>query len=128
MTRSLRSRVSAERGPGSAVRSSIALVAAITQDDNEGDGRSAYLYRGLSEGLRGERLDRVQAGGVPEHEALDVLQAGRLDLILDVREGVPAGQREVLEPRHQHRLSAAELRAEVAQGVRDGRPRARARA
>jgi hypothetical protein len=46
--------------------------------------------------FRRERFDGVKAGGVPEHEALDVLQARGLDLILDVGEGIGAREREVL--------------------------------
>src|SRR5919197_1299981 len=103
MTCSFRRRISCERGPGTAVRSSIAFVAAITAQDNAAGGRSAYLYSDLSdvsrnspwtrrelsawcllEGLRRKRFDRVRAGCVPEHEAFDVLEASRLDLILDV--------------------------------------------
>src|SRR5580765_8165354 len=160
MTCALRCRISSERGPGIAVRSSIDFVAAIGAHDNAAAGPAAYLYRDLSrvdsglgrsairwgnlpvppdpfhwsasrtgryaasEGSCRERLDRVEAGGVPEHEALDVLQAGGLDLILDVGERVGAAEREVLEPRDQHRLVARDLRAEVPQGVGDRRARA----
>src|SRR3954454_16082778 len=109
-TRAFRSRISFERGPGTAVRNSIAFVAAITLDDNAAGGRCAYLYREVSERLGAERLHRVQPGGVPEHEALDVLEPRRLDLVLDVREGVGAAEREVLEPGNEHRLSARDLR------------------
>src|SRR3954449_7667250 len=120
-TRSFRSRISFERGPGTAVRSSIAFVAAITLDDNAAGGRCAYLYREVSEGLGAERLHGVQPGGVPEHEAFDVLQPRRLDLVLDVGEGVGPAEREVLEPRHELRLSVRDLGPEVAERVRHGR-------
>src|SRR6266540_4078354 len=46
MTRALRWRISCERGPGIAVLSSIALVAAITLDDNAANGCCAYLHSG----------------------------------------------------------------------------------
>src|SRR3954468_22056008 len=116
-TRSLRSRISFERGPGTAVRNSIVFVAAITLDDNAAGGRCAYLYREVSERLGAERLHGVQPGGVPEHEALDVLEPRRLDLILDVGEGVGAAEREVLEPRQELGLSVRDLGPEVAERV-----------
>src|SRR5436309_14248775 len=67
----------------------------------------------------------VDAARIPEHEALRLLESCRLDLVADVRERVRVANREVLEPRNDVRLPAAELRAEVAQGVGDGRPRPR---
>src|SRR5215210_9535131 len=120
-TRALRSRISCERGPGTAVRSSMLFVVAISTEDNAAAGRSAYLYRGFSEGLRRERLDRVEARGIPEHEALHMLEPGGLDLVLDVGEPVSATHREVLEPRYEHRLPARQLRAKVAERIRDRR-------
>src|SRR5918999_267149 len=74
-----------------------------------------------------QRAARVDAGGVPEQEALRVEVAGRLDLRPDVVEGVLAPQREVLEPGDEHGVPAAELPAEVPEraGDRDARNRVR---
>src|SRR5205809_8133071 len=109
ITRSFRSRISFERGPGTPVLSSIALVVAIGLTIAQ---PAANLHtcigelHGLTKRRRGQRLDRVETGRVPEHEALGVLEPGGLDLVLDVRERVGAAQGEVLQPRDQPRRPA----------------------
>src|SRR5258705_1056896 len=104
ITRSLRSRICAERGPGMAVLSSIVFVVAtsltIAQPAAALHSCIEALHR-LAERRRGERLDRVEAGGVPEHEALCVLEPRGLDLVLNVRARVGAAQGEGLQPRGQ---------------------------
>src|SRR6185295_5643980 len=127
ITRSLRSRISRERGPGMAVLSSIAFVVAMALTIAQ---PAAALHtcigdlQPLAERGRGERLDRVEAGGVPQHEALGVLESRCLDLVLDISERVGAAQGEVLQPRDQLGLVSSHGLAEVAQRV--GHRRARA--
>src|SRR5207248_6477435 len=72
----------------------------------------------VSERLRRERFDRVNAGGVPEHEAFDMFEPRGLDLVLDVGEGVRAAKGKVLQPWDEHRLAPGQLGAEVAQRIR----------
>src|SRR5437667_8846202 len=59
------------------------------------------------ERLRGKRFDRVNAGGVPQHEASDVLEPRGLDLVLDVSQRVGPTEGKVLQPRDEHRLAPA---------------------
>src|SRR6266550_7289643 len=105
ITRSFRSRISFERGPGIPVLSSIAFVVAmcLTIAQSAADLHTCIgdLHCALAKGRSGQRLDRVETGRVPKHEALGVLEPGGLDLVLDVRERVGAAQGEVLQPRDQ---------------------------
>src|SRR5438552_8341993 len=70
-----------------------------------------------------EDFRRVDAIGVPEQESLRVVPTRRPDLRPHLFGGAAAArQREVLEPRNEHRLPAAEGPAEIPQRVRDRRP------
>jgi MFS family permease len=64
---------------------------------------------------RREHAGRVDPSGIPEQEAGAVPVAGGLDLGLDVRGGVRAAQGEVLQPRDEPGVRAAQSAAEVAQ-------------
>src|SRR6266567_2063877 len=121
MTRSFRPMISFERGPGIAVLSSMVFVVAtrltIPQSAAVLHTCIGVLQRSsrLAKSRRGQRLDGVDAGRVPEHEALGVFEPGGLDLVLNVAERVRAAQREVLQPRDQRGRPASQGRPEIAQ-------------
>src|SRR5712691_4599074 len=62
---------------------------------------TASLAGALAKRRCGQRLDRVEAGRVPQHEAFGMLESRGLDLVLDVRERIGAAQGEVLQPWNQ---------------------------
>src|SRR5919197_6788308 len=106
ITRSLRSRISRDRGPGISVFSWIARVTATRQTLSHADGAAA-----------GERAGRVDPERIPEQEAARVQGAGRVDLRAQVCRGVGPPEREILQPRHEARGCSVERRLEIQERV-----------
>src|SRR6187551_3671719 len=102
MTRSFRSRIARERGPGISVFRWIARVTAI-----------GPRYRNGTTLWTRERFRRVEPDRVPEQKAARIEGARRGDLRLQVGCGVRTTEREVLQPRHEPRPGPAHRRLEV---------------